>query len=91
MSDRQVTEDGHELVIQANHLSHFLLTILLFPEINKTHGRIVNLSSALHKTAKSYDYNDVMSLKTFSLFHTYAQSKLANCLFTLELQKRLVS
>lgn len=76
------------MVFTANHLSHFLLTNLLLPELEKTSGRIVNLSSALHKTANSFNFDDIMSEKSYTLFGTYSQSKLANILFTLELHDR---
>ena len=86
--DRSLTQDGFEMVFTANHLSHFLLTNLLLPELEKTNGRVVNVTSTLHKTLRSFNFGDVMSERSYSLFGTYAQSKLANLLFTSELQKR---
>lgn len=86
--DRALTQDGFEMVFTANHLSHFLLTNLLLPELEKTKGRVVNVTSTLHKTLRSFNFGDVMSERNYSLFGTYAQSKLANILFTRELQKR---
>ena len=91
MSDRCLTQDGFEMVFTANHLSHFLLTNLLLPELEKNEGRIVNVTSCLHKSAKRFDFDDVMSERNYSLFGTYAQSKLANILFTVGLQKRYVT
>jgi hypothetical protein len=88
MSERSLTQDGFETVFTANHLSHFLLTNLLLPDLEKTNGRIVNLTSSLHKTTSKFNCNDVMSEQNYSLFGTYAQSKLANILFTFELQRR---
>jgi NAD(P)-dependent dehydrogenase (short-subunit alcohol dehydrogenase family) len=88
MQERSLTQDGFETVFTANHLSHFLLTNLLLPELEKSNGRIVNLTSALHKNAKRFIFEDVMSEKNYSLFGTYSQSKLANILFTFELQRR---
>lgn len=76
------------MVFTANHLSHFLLTNLLLPELEKTNGRIINVSSSLYHMTKSFNFDDVMSEKHYSLFSTYSQSKLANILFTLELQRR---
>ena len=81
-------QDGFEMVFTANHLSHFLLTTLLLPELEITAGRIVNLSSSLYRMTKKFDFDNVMSEKAYSLFATYSQSKLANILFTVELQKR---
>mmetsp|Transcript_23450 Transcript_23450/g.21327 ORF Transcript_23450/g.21327 Transcript_23450/m.21327 type:complete len:398 (-) Transcript_23450:24-1217(-) len=89
MQDRNLTQDGFEMVFTANHLSHFLLTLLLLPELKKSNGRIVNLTSSLHKSVKRFDFNDIMSVNNYSLFGTYSQSKLANVMFTLELQRRL--
>ena len=86
--DRALTQDGFEMVFTANHLSHFLLTNLLLPELEKTNGRVVNVTSTLHKTLRSFNFDDVMSERSYSLFGTYAQSKLANLLFTSGLQKR---
>jgi len=89
MNDRNLTQDGFELVFTSNHLSHFLLTNLLLPYLKKTNGRIINVASSLHKGAKSFNFDDVMSEHNYSLFGTYSQSKLANVMFTIELQKRL--
>lgn len=88
LQERNLTQDGFEMVFTANHLSHFLLTNLLLPELEKTNGRIVNLSSCLHKTVTKFNFEDVMSERNYSLFGTYSQSKLANVMFTIELQKR---
>jgi retinol dehydrogenase 12 len=87
--NRSVVSSGLEEVITANHLSHFLLTNLLLPELDKRNGRVVVLSSSLHHLAGRYNFDDMMSEKEYSLFGTYAQSKLANILFMVELQRRL--
>jgi NAD(P)-dependent dehydrogenase (short-subunit alcohol dehydrogenase family) len=150
-AERSETSDnsGLETVMTANHLSPFLLTNLLLPELNATahrelqalrirkgheshsgdvaqqsskskkaavgkkseasaqdsevqtsstgptqadidacYGRIINVASALHKSTKAFNFDDIMSEKNYSLFGTYAQSKLANVLFTCELQER---
>lgn len=88
MQERVLTQDGFETVFTANHLSHFLLTNLLLPQLEKTAGRVINVTSSLHKSLTSFNFDDVMSVKNYSLFGTYSQSKLANILFTTELQKR---
>lgn len=88
MPERVLTQDGFETVFTANHLSHFLLTNLLLSELEKTSGRVINVTSTLHKSLTSFNFDDVMSVKNYSLFGTYSQSKLANILFTIELQKR---
>ena len=88
-AERKQTMDGYEMVFTANHLSHFLLTNLLLPELEKSNGRVVNVTSSLHKLAKKYDFDDIMSEKNYNIWSNYAQSKLANILFTQELQERL--
>ena len=95
MSERTETPDGLEMVFTANHLSAFLLTSLLLPLLQdgakrqKCCSRIVNVSSSLHKIPRAFSFADVMSKQSYELFATYAQSKLANILFTLELQRRI--
>jgi NAD(P)-dependent dehydrogenase (short-subunit alcohol dehydrogenase family) len=81
-----------EVVMVSNHFSHFLLTNLLLPDLHKTNGRVVVLSSALHKSVAidpGFDFDNVHSEKSYSLFATYSQAKLANCMFAIELQRRL--
>jgi NAD(P)-dependent dehydrogenase (short-subunit alcohol dehydrogenase family) len=53
-------------------------------------GRIVTLSSSVHSFADHFDFSDIMTEKNFEMFSNYAQSKLANILFTKELQRRWV-
>ena len=97
MDKRSKSDDGLEMVITANHLSHFLLTNLLIPSLEitakkeKSVGRVVNLSSALHKNTKKFDFSDFMFEKpgAYSMFSNYSQSKLANMLFTEGLQARM--
>lgn len=84
---RLVSEDGHELRFQVNHLSHFLLTHLLLPLIRESApARIVNVSSGAQQ---AIDFDDVMLEKNFSGGRAYAQSKLAQILFTIDLAARL--
>ncbi len=89
MENRQETKDGLEMVFTANHLSHHLLTNLLLPHLNKTNGRVVVLTSALHRLPERFNFDDVMSKNQYSLFGTYSQAKLANVMFMKELQRRL--
>ena len=51
-------------------------------------ARIVNLTSSTHWLCKHIDFDDLMGEKTYSLFPNYSKSKLANILFTVELQRR---
>lgn len=64
---------GLETVFTANHLGHFLLTNLLLPHLERTGGRVVVLSSSLHRAPKAFNFGDVMSEKSYSLFGSYAQ------------------
>ena len=92
MGDKTLSKDGNELCMQANHLGHFLLTVLLLPKLHETPGaRVLNISSSTYAIAnKGMDFDDLMCAKTrkYTLFGQYAQSKLANILFTKELTKR---
>lgn len=101
----QFTNDGFELTFGVNHLGHFLLTNLLLGELKataKTDGeaRIVVVSSLVHdpdlrggsgKRRAHIDFDDMQSLqpRAFSGEIAYKNSKLANILFTYELNKRL--
>jgi NAD(P)-dependent dehydrogenase (short-subunit alcohol dehydrogenase family) len=81
-----VTADGFELQFGTNHLGHFALTNLLLPHIT---DRVVTLSSSLHRSG-SIDLTDLnWQRRPYSATGAYSQSKLANLLFTLELQRRL--
>jgi NAD(P)-dependent dehydrogenase (short-subunit alcohol dehydrogenase family) len=85
------TADGFEMQIGTNHLGHFALTGLLLPALLAAPAaRIVNVSSTAHKMGR-IDFDDLQSEKSYSKWPAYAQSKLANLLFTYELQRRLES
>ena len=80
------TKDGFELQIGTNHLGHFALTNLLLSHIT---DRVVTVSSTAHWIGK-LDLDDLnWERRGYSRWPAYAQSKLANLLFTLELQRRL--
>jgi NAD(P)-dependent dehydrogenase (short-subunit alcohol dehydrogenase family) len=80
------TADGFELQFGTNHLGHFALTNLLLQHIV---GRVVTVSSAAHRVG-SIDFDDLnWERKRYSAWRAYGQSKLANLLFTAELQRRL--
>jgi NAD(P)-dependent dehydrogenase (short-subunit alcohol dehydrogenase family) len=82
------TADGFELQIGTNHLGHFALTNLLQPHIT---DRVVTISSDLHKLGKIH-IDDLNSERSrYHSFGAYCQSKLANLLFTRELQRRLTN
>ena len=85
----QRTEDGFELHFATNHLGHFTLTGLLLDALRHTPGsRIVTVSSPAHRKAE-LDLDDLQSEKRYRPIQAYGRSKLANLLFTYELQRRL--
>lgn len=81
------TKDGFELQFGINHLGHFALTNLLLPVIT---GRVVTVASSVHRSGH-IDFDDLnwATRKYGGGAGAYEQSKLANLLFTLELQRRL--
>ncbi|KEQ23465.1 SDR family oxidoreductase [Paenibacillus tyrfis] len=86
---RQTTADGFEAMMGVNHLGHFLLTnLLLKPLLRSPQGRIVTVSSGAHKIGNIH-FDDPHLTKGYSVWKGYAQSKLANILFTKELAERL--
>lgn len=87
--ERKVSPDGYELTFALNHLGHFLLTNLLMENIIAApQGRIINLSSEAHKFG-TMNFDDINLEKGYGSMKAYGQSKLANLLFTFELQRRL--
>ncbi len=81
------TVDGFERQLATNHLGHFALTILLLPQIS---GRVVTVSSSLHR-GPQLDFDDLDLERRYQPTRAYQQSKLANLLFTGELQRRLTA
>jgi NAD(P)-dependent dehydrogenase (short-subunit alcohol dehydrogenase family) len=80
------TADGFESQIGTNHLGHFALTNLLLPQVT---GRVVTVSSGAHRLGK-IDLEDLnWETRKYDAWRAYGQSKLANLLFTSELQRRL--
>lgn len=90
ITPNRFTEDGFESHFGVNHLGHFLFTLLLLPRIiESTPARIVNVSSVAHERG-AIDFEDLsFERKTFQQIPAYAQSKLANILFTKELANKL--
>ncbi|HEY4238846.1 MAG TPA: SDR family oxidoreductase [Kofleriaceae bacterium] len=88
---RGLTKDGFELTWGTNHVGPYLFTRLLLDRIAATPGsRIVNVSSKSHYSAKKIDWDHLKEkTRTRTGLDEYAQSKLANVLFTKELAKRL--
>jgi NAD(P)-dependent dehydrogenase (short-subunit alcohol dehydrogenase family) len=80
------TQDGFETHFGTNHLGHFALTNLLLPHIT---DRVVTVSAAAHRWVSGIDFDNLDLSGAYNPRQAYAQSKLANLLFTLELQRRL--
>jgi len=86
---RQTTVDGFEETFALNHLAPFLLTNLLLDRLlASAPARIVNVASAAHKYGR-IDFDDLQGERGFKGLRAYADSKLANVLFTHELARRL--
>ncbi|XP_059621776.1 retinol dehydrogenase 12-like [Phlebotomus argentipes] len=84
-----ITEDGCEVHMHVNHLSHFLLSHLLLEHLKKApQGRIVNVSSVGYSMAK-IDKDDLHLEKSFAKFKAYGNSKLAQILTTQRFAKEL--
>lgn len=90
MSERTTTVDGFETTFGVNHLGHFLLTSLVGDLVEAApSARVVNLSSVAHWwAAGGLDFEDLQSIRLYSVWLAYGRSKLANLLFTTELSRR---
>lgn len=89
LSNRSLTEDGLDAMMQVNHFGHFLLTSLLLPRLLEAPApRIVNVSSRTHYRA-NLDFDDLNLERARGPMVRYGASKLANVLFTQELHRRL--
>jgi NAD(P)-dependent dehydrogenase (short-subunit alcohol dehydrogenase family) len=85
------TEDGYELTFATNHLGHFALAALVLGPLLATPGaRIVTVSSIGHRQGEMH-FDDLNFEHDYEPWHAYWQSKLANLLFTYELQARLAA
>lgn len=84
-TDRKRSKDGIEITFATNHLAPFLLTNLLLNTLMRSApARIINVSSGVHYRGR-IDFDDLEGKKSYDLLQAYAQSKLANVLFTREL------
>jgi NAD(P)-dependent dehydrogenase (short-subunit alcohol dehydrogenase family) len=87
---RRTTADGFELQFGTNHLGHFALTGLLLDRLLATEGsRVVTVSSVGHRIRARINFDDLNFERSYSRVAAYGQSKLANLMFTYELQRRL--
>src|ERR1700684_3243462 len=87
---KQTTRDGFELQFGTNHLGHFALTGLLLERMLPVPGsRVVTVSSIGHRIRARINFGDPQWERSYSRVAAYGQSKLANLMFTYELQRRL--
>jgi NAD(P)-dependent dehydrogenase (short-subunit alcohol dehydrogenase family) len=89
MTPKSTTKDGFELQLGTNHLGHFVFTGLLLDRLLPVTGaRVVTVSSMGHRIGR-IRFDDLQSERAYSRAGAYGQSKLANLMFTYELQRRL--
>lgn len=87
---KQVTKDGFELQFGTNHLGHFALTGLVLDHMLPVPGsRVVTVSSQGHRIHAAIHFDDLQWERRYNRVAAYGQAKLANLLFTYELQRRL--
>lgn len=82
------TTDGFEMQMGTNHLGHFALTAELLPLVEAASGRVVSVSSMAARRGRM-ELDDFMGEDSYRKWDVYSQTKLANLLFTLELERRL--
>src|SRR5271165_943526 len=86
------TRDGFELQFGTNHLGHFALTGLLLDRLLPVQGsRVVTISSLGHRIMAGIHFDDLQWERSYNRVAAYGQAKLANLLFTHELQRRLAA
>lgn len=89
MTPYRRTDDGFELQLGVNHLGHFALTGLLLGQmLGRAGSRVITVSSNGHKSGR-IDFDDLQSQRRYRRMAAYYQSKLANLMFTYELERRL--
>jgi protochlorophyllide reductase len=88
---RRLTRDGFELQFGTNHLGHFALTLALLPLLQgQPQARVVTVSSGAQYFGR-IAFDDLQGERRYDRWQAYAQSKLANVIFALELQRRLAA
>lgn len=87
---RLTSDDGLEMTFALNHLGYVLTTLLLLERLRAARGaRVVNVASAAHRGCPGIDFEDLNGERDYDGRKAYAQSKLANLLFSYELARRL--
>jgi NAD(P)-dependent dehydrogenase (short-subunit alcohol dehydrogenase family) len=89
--ERRTTSDGYELQFGTNYLGHFALTAQLWPLLRRGDSpRVTHVSSIVHRNG-AIDFDNLQSERGYKPMVAYSQSKLANLMFALELQRRSIS
>ena len=89
-SSFQESEDGIEKTFALNHLNYFMITGLLLDLLKESKAaRIINVASDAHKGVEEINFEDIGFEHNYRPFKVYAQSKLANIMFTYKLAERL--
>jgi NAD(P)-dependent dehydrogenase (short-subunit alcohol dehydrogenase family) len=89
---KSTTEDGFELQFGTNHLGHFAFTGLLLDRLLPVKGsRVVTISSMGHRIRARINFDDLQHERSYGRVAAYGQAKLANLMFTYELQRRLAN
>ena len=86
--ERTLTRDGFELTFQVNHLAGFLLTNLLLDRLLESHAAVIQTSSLAAQRFLRFDIDDLQGERRFSASTAYGNAKLANILFTKEIERR---
>ncbi|MDT0115360.1 SDR family NAD(P)-dependent oxidoreductase [Microbacterium sp. PRF11] len=86
--ERTLTKDGYETTFQVNHLAPFLLTNLLRERLVESRASVIQTSSAAAKLFPRFDIDDLQGEHRYSSTTAYGNAKLANVLFTKELNRR---
>ena len=88
LDTRRATADGFEMQLGTNHLGHYALTGLLLPQLQaRPGGRVVSVTSFGHKVGRM-NFDDLQWERSYRKWLAYGRSKLANLLFTFELDRR---
>lgn len=87
IADRRITEDGHEMTLQVNHLSGFLLTQLLQERLEESNAMVINTSS-FGNIVGNIDFNDLENEENYNAGKAYGTTKLMNILHAMEISRR---
>lgn len=87
IADRRMTEDGHEMTLQVNHLSGFLLTLLLQERLESSKAIVINTSSAANLMGR-VNFDDLENQKNYKSMSAYGAAKFMNILHAMEISRR---